>query len=185
MLMPFADSRNEIRHPTGRYARTTAGFTLIELIITVLVLAIMLAFAVPNWVPFIQGNRLAAAQSDFMSSLAYARSEAARANLTVHMTPGAPPGFSTDFATGWTVWMDNNNSGAWAAGDTLRTHSALTKVTAAMATPGEIVFAPTGFLSAGVPTRVTLCDADVLTNTYQINVLVSGATVAIKNQPCA
>lgn len=185
MLMPFAALQTDMRWRDPFTTDHGSGFTLIELIITILVLAIMLAFAIPNWVPFIQGNRLAAAQSDFMASLAYARSEAAQASLPVHMTPGAPPAFGTDFSTGWTVWIDNTNSGVWAAGDTLRTHSSLTKVVAMMAAPNDIVFAPTGFLQAGAPQQVTLCDATVLTNTYQIHVLVSGATVSVKNQPCA
>ncbi len=73
------------------------GFTMIELMVTVIVLAILTAVAIPSFRSFIVGQRIKTASFDLMSSLLMARSEAIKRNTNVDVTPGA------SWANGWNV----------------------------------------------------------------------------------
>lgn len=62
-----------------------AGFTLIEVVVFVAMLAILMSVAVPSFVSTIASNRTSSYANDFVSSLNYARGEAVarRAAVTV------------------------------------------------------------------------------------------------------
>lgn len=65
------------------------GFTLIELMITLLVAAVILGVGVPNFQEFIANNRMAAATNDVISALHMARSEAIKRRTNVTLCPSA------------------------------------------------------------------------------------------------
>lgn len=56
------------------------GFTLIELVVTVVVLAIMSAVAIPSFISVMNGNRISSASHELVAGLQLARSEAIRTN---------------------------------------------------------------------------------------------------------
>lgn len=64
-------------------ARNGAGFTLIELAVTVALLAILLAIAMPSFETLFNQNRLAAASNQVIATLQDARIEAVRQNRRV------------------------------------------------------------------------------------------------------
>lgn len=57
--------------------KSERGFTLIELMVVVVLLAILAALAVPSFRTMIANNKVAAASSDLQNLLLFARSEAA------------------------------------------------------------------------------------------------------------
>lgn len=63
--------------------RRRAGFTLIEIMVTVAVLAIVLAIAVPAFGTLIRSNRLTSNANELVAALQLARSEAVRQNSSV------------------------------------------------------------------------------------------------------
>lgn len=85
----------EARHARRR---TQRGFTLIELIAVVTIVAILAAIATPYFRDFILGQRIRAAGYDVVSTLIYARSEAIKRNSGV--TVAAATG---GWQNGWTV----------------------------------------------------------------------------------
>ena len=92
------------RTPARAPASPAAGFTLLELVITIAVLAILLALAVPMFTSTINNNRLAAQANELVTSLQLANSEAVRRNARITVCP------STDGATcaasgPWTGWL--------------------------------------------------------------------------------
>ena len=72
----------------GRRA-STRGFTIIELMITLVVLAILVAVAVPNFRNASLGSRLSASANDLLASVQLARSEAIKRNVAVTLCASA------------------------------------------------------------------------------------------------
>ncbi|MDO7895010.1 prepilin-type N-terminal cleavage/methylation domain-containing protein, partial [Pseudomonas aeruginosa] len=52
------------------YSRSR-GFTLVELMVIVVLLGVMVAFAIPSFVNLIKGNSMASARNDLQKSLDY------------------------------------------------------------------------------------------------------------------
>ena len=65
--------------------RTQHGFTLYELMITVLIVGVVLAFSIPNMQAFTQNSRMTSTANDVHAAFHLARSESSRAktNITV------------------------------------------------------------------------------------------------------
>jgi len=59
------------------------GFTLYELLITVLIVGVILAMGIPNLRQFTQNSRMTSAANDLTSAFHLARSEASRAKATI------------------------------------------------------------------------------------------------------
>jgi len=89
------------------------GFTLYELLITMLVVGVILSFGVPNLTSFTKNSRISTAANDLHSSFQLARSEAVRArvNITIcasdnSMDPAATCGGTLD--DGLIIFVDTN-----------------------------------------------------------------------------
>ena len=65
----------------ARRRRPASGFTLMELIITILVAAILTAIAVPAFDSFVKNDRDSAQVNSLAYSMNYARSEAVKRDL--------------------------------------------------------------------------------------------------------
>jgi type IV fimbrial biogenesis protein FimT len=108
------------------------GFTLYELMITLLVIGVILTFGVPNFSEFTRNSQLTGTANDLHSSFQMARSEAARSksNITIcasanSMVPAA--NCSGTFNDGWIVFIDLNGDidRAGAGENILRAHPAV------------------------------------------------------------
>lgn len=106
-----------------------SGFTLIELMVTVTVMAVLLAIAVPSFQSFLVRNNLASSGASFLSTVNYARSEAVKRSMTVTICPSANGATCTGgtWSSGWITFVDTNANGSADAGETvLRAHPTLT-----------------------------------------------------------
>lgn len=107
------------------------GFSLLELIITISVAAILTAVAIPSYKYVINDNRMAGEVNDLVGDMQFARAEAIKeGNDVVVCSSVANSGTcsgSATWQTGWMIFSDPNNTGDFAAGDAiLRVHNALT-----------------------------------------------------------
>ncbi|MDS4028013.1 MAG: GspH/FimT family protein [Candidatus Contendobacter sp.] len=98
--------------------KNDAGFTLIELIVTVAVVAVLLTVGVPELRETINNNRLTANANAFVAAMNLARSEAIKRNVRVTLCKSANglccvTGGSSGYEQGWIVFADPN-------GDALR-----------------------------------------------------------------
>ena len=92
------------------------GFTLVELLITIVVISILLATAVPSFMQAIKNNRVTGQANSFVVNTQMARNEAVKrgastticaANADMDACSG-----SNDWSTGWIIFTDLNRDGA-------------------------------------------------------------------------
>lgn len=93
------------------------GFTLLELMFTIAIVAIVIGFGVPNLVDLIRNNRIAADTNDLVISFHSGRSEAVKQRSTVVVCASddhdaAEPSCGPSFSLGWIVFVDRNANGA-------------------------------------------------------------------------
>ena len=107
------------RQPTLR----ARGFTLIELMVTIAIAAILITLAAPSFKGLIQSNSISSSVNMFMADLRYARSEAVRRGGTVVMCrsdspeaanptcgSGSGPG-GNGWVSGWIIFYDESGDG--------------------------------------------------------------------------
>lgn len=90
------------------------GFTLYELLITVLIVGIVLTVGIPNLSGFTRNSRITGTTNDLHGSFLLARSEAARAKNSVTICASADPTGTAlcdgaSFADGWIIFLDGDN----------------------------------------------------------------------------
>lgn len=147
--------------------RTTgkqAGLTLIELMITLVVGAILLVVAVPSFMSFQKDNRRVTQVNELVSGLNLARSEAVKSNATAGFCPSSDGATCSGaiYDNGWIVFLNNDADSPPVvdAGETvLRTHSGTTFSGTSLRATGittGLNFAATGRPSA--PGDITYCD---------------------------
>ena len=85
------------------------GMTMIEILITVIVLAVLVAIAVPSFRNASLGSRLSAAANDLLASVQLARSEAIKRNVAMTLcasADGATCAGSGGWEQGWITIID-------------------------------------------------------------------------------
>ncbi len=87
------------------------GFTLIEAMVTLSVLAILIAIGIPSLIDFLQNNRLTTHTNTLVATLNYARGEAITRNRAVNLTAVSPGDSTNEWGPGWTIWSDFDNDG--------------------------------------------------------------------------
>jgi type IV fimbrial biogenesis protein FimT len=98
------------RFPAGR----ARGFSLIELMVVVAIVAVMLMIALPSFRTVTVSNRISSEVNTFVGDLQYTRSEALRRGATVSMCPssnGSDCLANSNWHLGWIVFNDPDNSG--------------------------------------------------------------------------
>lgn len=78
--------------------RSARGFTLIELMITIIVLGILTVIALPSFRSFIAAERIKNTSFDIIAALTLTRSEAMKRNVQVSAVP-----VNNDWAQGWAI----------------------------------------------------------------------------------
>jgi type IV fimbrial biogenesis protein FimT len=89
------------------------GFTLYELLITMVIVGIVISLGVPNLAEFRQNSRITNTANELLSSFQLARSEAARskANITICASENPmsqTPACGGSFGAGWMIFVDLN-----------------------------------------------------------------------------
>jgi len=109
--------------------RKQTGFTLTELMITLLIAAILLSQAVPSFMTMLKDNHVTTQVNDFVTSLNMARSEAVKRGGRVTVCKSINNTTCTvggGWEQGWLVFIDDNNDALLSVGEVLlRAHGPL------------------------------------------------------------
>jgi type IV fimbrial biogenesis protein FimT len=167
------------------------GFTLIELMMTLSIAAILLTIAVPSYVTFTKNSRLTAQANDLITSIHVARGEAARRGVKTAIcrsgdataTNPTCGGSNYDYSSGWLVFsVADNRSGTpvydTSKGDELlalgKPSSGVTVYSAGGANV-NLEFNPDGSLNeGGASAEFSICDDRGASHGKSITILATG-----------
>ena len=140
-----------------------SGFTLIELMMTMVIVGILVTLAAPSFNNFVLKSRVNSAATELQMSLLLARSEAAKRNSGVTITPVD----TAAWTQGWSVtYVDG--------GGTTRTLKTVDAYNGAMTVTG-----PTAALAYGRDGRLTSASAVTFTVNVPGNANITAKTVAV------
>ena len=177
------------------YMERQNGFTLVELLITIVVVSVLLATAIPSFMQFIKNNRVTGQANSFVVSTQMARNEAVKRGAGTTLCAANADlddcSDSTDWSSGWIAFSDLNRNGEidTATGTCLETEDCLIQAVAGpsrstlTASAKNIRFLPTGRLSDGAVT-LTL-EADDCDQKQKRNIIITAqGHTNITEQPC-
>jgi type IV fimbrial biogenesis protein FimT len=123
------------------------GFTLIELIVTMAVLAILVALATPSFEMIINSNRLTGNANELMTTLQSARMEAVRRNARVVVCRNDAPDTGQTCSTAggaWLGWMSfvDDGTGGGTARDGVRNGTEAVMTSGTFAAPSRLQASP-------------------------------------------
>ncbi len=122
-----------------RSALTQRGFTLIELIIVLAIVAILVVIGVPSMNEMIVNQKVRGTANDLLMDLSYARSEAIKRNANVELVRAG-----ADWTGGWSVRIVTG-------GAVIRVQPAIKGVSSCGATVANVTFGPDGRSSLTTP----------------------------------
>lgn len=152
------------------------GFTLVELMVVIALVAIIATLAAPDFQRLIARQKLNVAASDLLVSVMQARGEAIKNNRQAIVQPLV----SSDWSRGWRVFVDLNNDKAYTEGvDMLVTtvreadSSVLQFQVARNTTVGNLIgFDASGFV-LGADAGQVVFSSSVLGTSYRKGVVIS------------
>jgi len=174
------------------------GLTLIELLLSIVVLTIIVALGVPSFMEFIKNNRLTAQANNLVVSIQLARNEAVKrgsGSTVCASTDMTTCSGDDDWSTGWIVFSDLDRDGTPDTGGSdppcevdedciMRTDGAISKATLTGNGTDNIRFLPNGLTSSPAAMTLTLTANDCYNNQVRsITVTRQGHTIVSK-QPC-
>lgn len=164
------------------------GFTMIELMVVIAIVAILTTLAAPSFKNLIQSNSMAGAVNTFLADMRYARSEALRRGGGVVLcrsdnpeaaTPTCSTGAGANgWVSGWVVYVDQNSNGSIEAPEVLRVQGPITAIDSIMQTStggarNSLAFTATGRFTLSSTLSLQFGGNDHFTNEAQRVVCVS------------
>ena len=148
------------------HTRKNHGFTLTELIVTITIVGILAAIAVPSMNRFLESNHLVALTNDLIADINLARSEAIKRGTQVGLcaASGSNCGATTNWgSSGWRVFQDADNTGSWTTGDNLiRSHETAPVNNSVTAPANLLIFSRLGGMVAMVTSLdITICNSRI------------------------
>jgi type IV fimbrial biogenesis protein FimT len=148
-------------------SKRNSGYTMMELVVTLSIVAILAFIAVPGFRYVTNSNRVATEVNGLLGDIQFARSQAVKEGLSVTICSSSDSATctNTDWGLGWIVFLDTNGNKAVDAGEAvIRTQPGFGGTDTFVATPNtfhaltfnRMGYAPTGLANA---VNITLHDS--------------------------
>ena len=137
--------------PVTKLGSCACGLTLVELLVTIAVLAILLSVSTPSFENFIQRSNRDAASSELFNALQFARAEAVRRGTNVSLRSRSNAASNEWGTAGWCI---AEGAPADCNGTIIKTYTEVNSNvrTNALGNVQLITFTPNGSISAGLDT---------------------------------
>ncbi len=159
-----------------------SGFTMLEILVVMVIVAILAGLAAPSFRTTIQNGRLNEAYNQLQNAVTVARMEAIRQGNPIGLTSRV----SSDWSSGYVVFEDANNDNAWDSGEEIQLWDPLNADMAVVTqnSSPQLTFMADG--SVSVQQVFIICDARTGVNqtARRIELLVSGAAYGSKASSC-
>ena len=160
-------------------SRRAGGFTIIELMVSLAIAAVLITVGLPAFNGFVAQQRLTTYTNDFVAGIAYARSEAAKLGGVVSVQALTNDN-ANEWGGGYCIVAGNPGN---CAGTPLRRVEAPTAVTldaiAGLDAVYTLSFNSRGLLIGGVGGAIQICSTDTaITAGRTLNISVVGRTMA-------
>ena len=144
------------------FRRKNAGFTIVELMFTVFIAAILFAVAIPSFRGMMANNRIVTQTNEIIGAMAFARSEAITRNRTITFCRADNDTDTTCSAVAgnWGFWIIRNGAGDVSRRGTLPTYGGTMRVTSTL-TLDRIAFGADGLARDSAGTLLNLQQIDV------------------------
>lgn len=175
---------NQAYRPSDIYTQQ-GGFSLIELMITLAVAAILLSVGVPSFITFMQDSRLTTQSHALRTSLGFARDEAVKRAVPVSVCrSNNQTTCGGNWKDGWIIFTDDDRDGVFDAGDgdtVLRVAPALTGGNTLTYSDADnyVGYDYEGFLYSGVTGTFSLCDSRGITAARGIELILTGRSRSV------
>lgn len=138
------------------------GFSALELVITMALVAILLGLGVPGFRTYLQNQRIRSTTASLHAELSLARNEAINSNQHVIACPGhSQTGCAGDsnWHAGWLIFIDENDDRVWQAEEPLlrNTNEQADVLAISAASRNQIRFFPGGS-APGSNAGIVICD---------------------------
>lgn len=155
------------------------GFTVVELMVVVAVMAILAAIAAPSMTALINANRLSGQAGELTTTMQLARSEAIRRNARVTVCPSSD-GTSCASSTSWARWIVLGAANATDGAEVIRDNLPAASVQVSGPATG-IVFRPSGLIDAQATVTACMPTTQPAENRQVVTVMISGSTSIAKS----
>lgn len=164
------------------------GFTLLEVLATVAMIAIVLALGMPSFEQAMRSNRVAVTTNALIASLALARGNAIRAdrggNFCASLTGVACSGSLND---GWLVWNDVDRDELFGSGDEAMRYVQPERVLVEVVPKlPAVAFDLRGRIDDGVPRKYSLRPVECTPGAQQAREITLSASgqIRMERKPC-